>query len=193
MKILGLYNNPCAVELFDWLASEGHIVVRKSDKLDPLWCKEQEFDLAVSYTYRYIITEEVLEALGFNAVNIHNSYLPFNRGASPNLWSIAEGTPRGVTLHYMDKDLDKGYIIAQRLVTAGDGNTLSSSYDNLDHNAKELFKDAFAHYRYWPDMKKKAEGTGTYHSLKDTERLSALIESYEMSIKEFRTKAGELK
>ncbi len=190
MKILGLYNNSCAEELFDMIRAKGHTVVCVSERLDADWCREQGFDLTVSYTYRYILTKEILAALGNNAVNLHNSYLPYNRGAAPNLWSIYEGTPRGVTLHYMDEDLDKGFIIAQRLVTSGDGLTLASSYDNLDRQAKELFMDAFSFYGFWQDMKKKEEGKGTYHSVKDTEKLQAFIDSYEMTISDFLKKAG---
>ena len=116
MNILCLYNNDCALDLFRWLNEEGHIITINSNILDAEWCREKSFDLTVSYTYRYILTEEVLSALNNNVVNLHNSFLPFNRGADPNLWSIVEGTPRGVSLHYMDSKLDKGYIIAQSIV-----------------------------------------------------------------------------
>ncbi len=191
MKILALYNNKCAEKLFDYLESLGHTVIRTGDKLNADEIKKQGFDLAVSYTYKYIIKEDVIEVLNGNIVNLHNSYLPFNRGASPNLWSIAEGTPRGVTLHYIDKELDKGYIIAQKLVTDGDGDTLKSSYDNLDIKAVELFKEAFSKYEFWNDIKKKALGKGTYHSVKDTEKLNSVIDSYDMRIEDFIKKTKE--
>lgn len=44
-----------------------------------------------------------------------NIYLTFNKGVDPNMWSIFEGTSRGVTLHHMDAELDKGLIIDYRL------------------------------------------------------------------------------
>ena len=116
MKILCLYNNECAAELFEWIKEQGHETICSSEKLKAQWCREQKFDLAVSYTYRYILTEEILLLLNQNVVNIHNAYLPWNRGADPNIWSIVDDTPRGVTLHYMDTSLDKGSIIAQKLV-----------------------------------------------------------------------------
>lgn len=34
MKILGLYNNGCALELFDWLEDQGHKVILCSDQLE---------------------------------------------------------------------------------------------------------------------------------------------------------------
>lgn len=188
MKILGLYNNECAIELFDWLSSIGHEVILMTEKLNTDWCIEQKFDLAISYTYRYILSSELIDALGNNVINIHNSYLPWNRGADPNLWSIVDKTPRGVTIHYMDAELDKGFIIAQELVEDGDDETLSSSYYNLDVEAKALFKKVFAYYDKWPLMKKKCLGKGSYHSVKDGEEIKSVIDTYDISITEFKNR-----
>ena len=113
MKILCLYNNECALPLFDNIRKLGHETVLMTERLSLDYVKSENFDLAVSYTYRYIIPGDIIRALKGNIVNLHNSYLPYNRGADPNLWSFAEKTPRGVTLHYMDEGLDKGYIIVQ--------------------------------------------------------------------------------
>ena len=33
MIILGLYNNECAVELFDWLEEQGNTVIRTGEKI----------------------------------------------------------------------------------------------------------------------------------------------------------------
>lgn len=186
MKILGLYNNECALELFEWLMENGHEIIYCTEKLKAEWCREQKFDLAVSYTYRYILSKEILDALNNNAVNIHNSFLPFNRGADPNIWSFIDGTPRGVTLHYMNTELDKGYIIAQQLVNDSEEETLRSSYENLDRAAKQLFKDAFRYYTSWPEMRKRAIGIGSYHSIKDREKIKGTINSFHMSIMQLK-------
>ena len=188
MKILCLFGNECALELFQWLEREGHQIVMKSDKLEVQWCREQAFDLTVSYTYRYILSKDLIFSLNNNVVNIHNSILPFNRGANPNLWSIVEKTPRGVSLHYVDEGLDKGYIIAQSFVNDSEGETLSSSYNNLDRVAKKLFKEAFRYYEFWPQLKKVAVGNGTYHALKDGEMFNNCIETYDTTVDEFLKK-----
>ena len=189
MKILCLYNNDCALELFAWLEAQGHDVILCSDKLEADWCEKQGFDLAVSYTYRYILSSDILESLGNNVVNIHNSVLPWNRGADPNLWSIVDNTPRGVTLHYMDASLDKGYIIAQEIIPAPfdeKNETLSTTYNELDKAAKLLFKRAFEVYKFWPSLKKQCLGVGSYHSLHDGERIKKFIKSYDTSVNDFR-------
>ena len=189
MKILCLYNNECALELFQWLTGQEHEIFLYTERLNVDWCKKQKFDLTVSYTYRYILPSDILEALNENVVNIHNSFLPWNRGADPNIWSIVDDTPRGVTLHYMDSRLDKGYIIAQEIIDeCNESETLSSSYYELDRAAKSLFKKAFRYYKFWPSLKKSCLGNGSYHSLKDGERIKALIDTYSMSISELKNK-----
>ena len=187
MKILCLNNNDVAKELFEWIQNQGHDVTIISKQLNAEWCRENDFDLTVSYTYRYIIPKEILDMLGNNVVNLHISYLPWNRGADPNLWSILEGTPRGVTLHYITPGLDKGDIIAQRLVADNpEQSSLSDTYNNLDKAAKELFKEAFAYYEYWNDMRKKAVGEGTYHSLADAISIRDKIDTWDISVEDLR-------
>lgn len=187
MKILCLYNNPCALGLFDWLLEQGHETVLYSDKLDSSWCRSQGFELAVSYTYRFILPGSVIGALKHNVVNIHNSFLPFNRGADPNIWSIVDGKPRGVTLHYIDGELDHGSIIAQSIVPLKPDDTLKTSYDALDKAAKELFKAAFIYYPFWKEMAKQPESAGTYHSLADGQGLRDIVATFDMAVSDFRT------
>lgn len=190
MRILCLYNNDCAVPLFNWLREEGHTIILTSNRLTKNWCKEQGVELTVSYTYRYILSDEILDELHNNVVNVHNSFLPWNRGSDPNLWSIITRTPRGVTLHYMETGLDKGAIIAQKIVPLLPEDTLRTSYDALDLAARTLFQQAFQWYSYWPYMKKQSEGKGSYHSTKDGDFLRRFISSYDMTVEEFRCLAG---
>ncbi len=188
MKILCLYNNECAIDLFEWLKRQGHDIILKSDRLNFEWCSNNRFDLTVSYTYRYILSEDLIQALNYNVVNLHNSLLPWNRGADPNIWSIVDGTPRGVTLHYMDSGLDKGQIIVQEIVEDFPNETLKTSYDRLDLMAKAMFKKAFKYVDYWDTMKKVAEGKGSYHSVKDGVKIKNIIDTYDMTVSEFLEK-----
>ncbi len=186
MKILCLYNNDIALELFSWLKDSGHETALHSERLTARWCQERKFDLAVSYTYRYILEESVLKALEYNAVNIHTSYLPFNRGADPNIWSVIDGTPRGVTLHYIDVRLDHGDIIAQVLAPGSSKATLATSYEELDRAAKRLFKDAFQYYPFWSAMRKSVKGMGNYHKSAEAKALKESVPSYDISVDDFK-------
>ncbi len=193
MKILCLYGNNCAIELFNWIEEQGHEITLWSGRLDNKWLIKNSFDMAVSYTYRYILSQDIINLMKGNVVNIHNSFLPWNRGADPNMWSIIDESPRGVTLHYMDAELDKGYIIAQTFVPYKESETLESSYYNLDTAAKSLFKEAFRYYMYWPEMKKKALGVGNYHSVNDGDHVKSLFDTYKITLHDFKKKIRDSK
>ena len=74
----------------------------------------QKFDWIVSYGYRHIISKNHIDNLKNPIINLHISYLPFNRGAHPNYWSFKEKTPKGVTIHFMDEGIDTGPILVQK-------------------------------------------------------------------------------
>lgn len=187
MRILCLYNNDCAIPLFAWLEEQGHECVLVSDELNVEWLQDQGFDLAFSYTYSKIIKKAVIDSLHGNVVNLHTSFLPFNRGVDPNMWSIIEETPRGVTLHYIDEQVDRGAIIYQELVPIDNINkeTLRTTYDRLDTVAQDAFKKAFSYYDYWPEMSKYTEGKGSYHTDKQGEILREYITSFDMEVEAF--------
>ena len=55
MKILCLYNNDCALELFEWMRNQNNEFVLWNEELSTEWVRQHKFDLAVSYTYSKII------------------------------------------------------------------------------------------------------------------------------------------
>lgn len=182
MKILCLYHNSCALELFQWIQEQGHEIVLEKECLDIEWCKENSFDLAISYTYPYIIQSDIINVMNGNIVNLHNSFLPYNRGSYPNVWSIIEGTPRGVSLHYINTSLDKGDIIVQKIVPLKENATLKSSYEQLDKEAKKMFRDIFPYYCYWKYLRKKSIGKGTYHADKEFFLLQKKFDDWDWNI-----------
>lgn len=75
----------------------------------------ENIDLVISFGYKHIISSEILKK-HINFINLHIAYLPYNKGAHPNFWSFAENTPSGVTIHKIDKALDTGDVIYQKLL-----------------------------------------------------------------------------
>jgi methionyl-tRNA formyltransferase len=107
------------------------------------------FDFCVSYGYRFIIKQPILNLFPTKVVNLHISYIPWNRGADPNLWSLLSGTPSGVSIHDMDAGVDTGNLIAQRAVPFDHSmETLGSSYNKLKLEIEELFVET------WPNIRK---------------------------------------
>jgi methionyl-tRNA formyltransferase len=173
MKVLFLGSSQSP--LIGWLQSVGEEVIATMGPIDVAFLGTHSPDFIVSYGYRHIIKKDVLLRYTDRAINLHIAYLPWNRGADPNFWSFVEGTPKGVTIHYLDEGIDTGDIIAQKQVTFSESDTLRTSYDKLQEEIQALFKDNWASIRTGECSRKKQEGKGTFHRLKDKERLSHLL------------------
>ncbi|WP_220348052.1 formyltransferase family protein [Thalassotalea euphylliae] len=171
-----LFLGPKESNIMAWLERQGECVEQTSEKLSLTWLKSQKFDFLVSYGYRHILRPEVLALFPQRAINLHISYLPWNRGADPNFWSFFDNTPKGVTIHYIDQGLDTGNIIAQQQLEFNvDTETLASSYDKLCAYIEALFTE------YWLSIKSLScpnipqVGTGSYHAAKDLAVLKPLL------------------
>ena len=109
-------------------------------------------------------------------VNFHLSFLPYNRGTKPNVWAIVEGTPAGVTLHYVDEDIDSGQIIAQSKVEIDAIDTGMTLYYKLLNEIVELFQITWLKIKndkILPKTNKLDEGTLHYNKdIKDLDLIN---------------------
>lgn len=100
------------------------------------------YDLVISYGYRYILKKHIIESSPAPIVNLHISYLPWNRGAHPNFWSFYDSTPSGVSIHLIDEGIDTGPIIYQKYVNfSAEEKTFSQTYNRLIQEVEQLFKE----------------------------------------------------
>lgn len=160
-------------KIIDFLEKDNKVIVYKekifnNDILD-------DVDYIVSYGYRFIISEEIVDRFKGKAINLHISYLPWNRGADPNLWSFLEDTPKGVSIHYIDYYVDTGDILGQTEITYGDDDTLRSTYDLLVQKMEELFYNIWRNLQSGKVIAKKQEGIGSYHKLIDKNKYLFLL------------------
>jgi methionyl-tRNA formyltransferase len=108
--------------------------------------RDLEPDIGVSAMFGFIMRQELLDMFLLGCVNIHPALLPYNRGAYPNVWSIIEGTPAGVTIHYIDSGIDTGAIIAQCQIVVDPTDSGGTLYHKLEHACLYLFGDT------WPKI-----------------------------------------
>ncbi len=100
--------------IIDYLKQNGENIIQTSEKITVEYAKN--FDFVISYGYSHIIKKDIIALFPNRIINLHISYLPWNKGSDPNLWSIIDNTKKGVTIHYMDVGLDTGDIIVQKEV-----------------------------------------------------------------------------
>lgn len=187
MRILLL--GPKKEKIIKFLVFDDNYVINTNKKIDCSYIKKEEIDFIISYGYRHIINENVLEKLNYRAINLHISYLPWNRGADPNLWSFVENTKKGVTIHYIDTGIDSGDIIIQKEVPYLSSDTLKSSYERLILEIEKLFIDN------WTEIKDCRINThrqpigGSYHKKIDRKKIDHLItKGWDTSIQDLLAK-----
>ena len=126
--------------LANWLRQQGEHVVYKEvkitlDDLDAI-CP----DLIVSYNYKYLLTTDVIRRVHGKAINLHISFLPYNKGYHPYVWSFLENTPKGVSIHYIDEGIDSGDIIVQEMIYIDEEKeTLKSGYKQKKWRKRSKF------------------------------------------------------
>ncbi len=99
-------------------------------------------DMLICNSYSMIIREDILALVNYNAINIHASLLPENRGANPIQWAIIKGESQtGVTIHYLDNGIDSGDIIAQKKVDIDLKDNWCTLKNKLFQQAEYLVKE----------------------------------------------------
>ena len=177
MKILVLGPQPSKIAKY--LSQRGHSVFACDEPIDEFLLKKENIGFAVSYGYRHIIKPEIIKYLEDNIINLHISFLPWNRGADPNLWSFLENTPKGVSIHHVDSGIDTGDIIFQKEVMFEESEeTLSTTYEILDNEILQLIKDRWEQIINGKAPRFGQKGNGSYHSSKDKEPYLYLIEQH---------------
>ncbi len=97
------------------------------EKLDSL-----KMDLIISIAAPQIFKKHLLHLPKFGCINIHCSLLPMYRGMLPTFWVLALGEKEtGVTIHYMNENLDDGDIILQERVPIHEKDTFHSLVTRL--------------------------------------------------------------
>jgi len=194
MKVLLLGGNKAEI-LASWLEEQGETVLFTCEPVTSKYVKNYGPDIIVSYNYRFLLKPEIIVIPPHGAINLHISFLPYNRGADPNPWSFLEDTPSGVTIHYIDEGIDTGDILIQKRVQIDEQReTLRSSYEKLHTEIQKLFytnweKIRNAQLQPIPQIK-----DGTIHYMKNRHKLEAALgsEGWDVSIPEFKRRYSVL-
>jgi methionyl-tRNA formyltransferase len=131
-------------------------------------------EIGLSVLFGYILRPGVRRLFSEGCVNLHPGYLPYNRGAYPNVWSIVERTPAGATLHYVDDGIDTGDIIEQSRVEVLPTDTGETLYRRLEQACFEVFERAWPLVREGRAARTPQTGAGTSHRVRDVESIDEI-------------------
>ncbi len=151
--------------LIKFLRDVGFNVIHENSKLNQDQLKD--FDLTISYGYRHILSKNQLSLSTQPPINLHISYLPYNRGSHPNFWAFYENTPHGITVHNIDSGIDTGSIMLQKKIELSNEMSFKHSYEILRKQIELLFKENVDDLLYSTLKKYQNDFEGTFHQVKD--------------------------
>tara|TARA_B100001564_G_scaffold226618_1_gene191075 strand:- start:12760 stop:13803 length:1044 start_codon:yes stop_codon:yes gene_type:complete len=164
-NILFLGYSSNETSLIEHLKNLGYDVTFENTKLENTALKK--YDFVISYGYRHILTKEHLLHSKQPPINLHISYLPFNRGSHPNFWAYYDKTPHGVTIHQIDEGIDTGLLLLQKKIELNDDMTLRTSYYLLREEIEKLFIDNTDNLLYSTLKTYRNNFPGSFHLVKD--------------------------
>jgi methionyl-tRNA formyltransferase len=192
MRILYLgYKNSKILEFlqnkFEVICIDEKLTKEKIDEIEP--------DNIVVYGYRYILESFIVEKYDKKIINLHISFLPWNRGAYPNFWSFVDNTPKGVSIHYIDKGIDTGDIILQKEVQISIRDTLQTSYACLKDEIENLFIqnwEDILYHRLLPIKQTKI--SGSFHTIRQTKdfMLKYGIDNWDIPLEQLMQKIDDM-
>ena len=121
-----LYNRKLTEDIARWspniaLFDQSNITKKKFVAI----VKKLGIELGVVATFGKIIPGEIIDCIPKGIINVHPSLLPKYRGANPIFWSIRNGEKAfGITIHYVDEEIDAGDIILQKRIVIEDFYTI---------------------------------------------------------------------
>ena len=99
-------------------------------------------DLVISAAYGQYVPTILLHTPRFKAVNVHASLLPKYRGAAPIHYALIKGeSETGVTIMYMEKEMDAGDILSQKQLPIEPSDTVGSLFEKLSLIGRDLLMD----------------------------------------------------
>ena len=124
--------------------------------------KELRPDIGISAFFGCILKPDMINMFPKGCINLHSALLPYNGGWHTNVWPIIEGTPAGVTIHYIDPGVDTGDIIAQRQIPVEPTDTGGSLHEKITRDQVELFKETWPLIREGKNSRTRARSFQGY-------------------------------
>lgn len=101
-----------------------------------------DIDLIITAAYGQYVPTKLLNAPTHRAINVHASLLPKYRGAAPIHYAVLNGDEKtGITIMYMEKEMDAGNIISQREIAINDEDDTGNLFEKLSLVGRDLLMD----------------------------------------------------
>jgi len=131
-----------------------------------------ETDIVFSLHCKQIFPAQLIDSV--TCINVHPGYNPYNRGWFPQIFSIINKLPAGVTIHLMDCEIDHGPIIYQQSIPIKESDTSLEVYMNIIDIEKQMLDKYFVKLIFGHYQKRAPEKEGNYNSIADFNKVCEL-------------------
>jgi methionyl-tRNA formyltransferase len=148
--------------------------------------KELNLDLIILAWWPYILQMNLISLPKIGCMNFHNSLLPYNKGKHANFWTLVDGTPFGVTIHFVDRGVDTGDIAFQSMIEKSWEDTGESLYRKSQNELIKLFIEKFPQIEQGEIPRIKQDPMqGSYHHSSELENVSKIELEKKYTAKDF--------
>lgn len=195
MKIVVLSNSLVSEPLITWLRQQNEDIVVINEEVSLEQLIEIKPSLIICYDYSFLLKDNIIDAFDQSIINLHLSYLPWNRGTDSYIWALIDNTPRGITIHLIDKGISTGDILVQEELVFNDAiDTPASAFAKHHEEMLEMFKVNWKYLKEKRIIPTKQKKGGTAHNSADLDKYRVVLEkAAHMPIKAFRRLCQELK
>ena len=122
-----------------------------------------DIDIAICCSYNKKFPKELLNIPKDGIINCHPSLLPLYRGANPYSAVIMNDEKEtGITLHYMDENIDTGNIITQYTVPIESNETMGTLFNKLNYLSCEIIVKTLKKYEEIGKLDSTPQAKGDY-------------------------------
>lgn len=139
------------------------------------WILSRNPDIILSLWSRLIFPKEIIKKVPRGIINLHNSLLPLARGGEANIWPIIENHDAGVSIHYINEEIDQGPIIFQKKIKKYDWDTGKTLFIRLERELVALFIKNWEKIKFCNVNLKKQEGKTTYHKRRESNKFREIF------------------
>ena len=130
-------------------------------------------DIIVTAAYGQIVGMKLLNSPKFRSINVHASLLPLYRGGAPIHKAIMDGQKEtGISIMYMEKQMDAGDILAQRSIPILDSDNCGTMFEKLSYLGRDLLLETIeklVNNEITPIKQNEEDATFAYNISKEEE------------------------
>ena len=134
------------VSIYDKLDNEDKInnynTCKVLTKKDILKIEKYNPDFIFVINWRTIFSNDILDIPKYGSIGIHSSDLPKYRGFAPINWAIINGEKEiGVSVFFLDKEVDNGDIIAKKIVKIKKNDNINTVIEKVERKYIKIFNN----------------------------------------------------